>query len=332
MSWQLTERRGIHLPQIDWWMDATRPVVRSFVSHAHFDHLGRHKEILCTAATSRFIRDRQPLKAAQHVLSFGQTERLTADCAVTLHPAGHILGSAQILLEHERHGSLLYTGDFKLRPGLAAERCATPRADVLVMETTFGLPRYLMPPEEQVMADMAGFCREALAAGDTPIFFCYSLGKSQEVIRGLAAHGVNLMAHTGIVTLCRAYEELGEPMPVVRELAADQVEGHAVIWPPQAGTGALFRSISRKRTAAVTGWALDAGARFRLRCDAAFPLSDHADYADLLRFVEAVDPKRVYTVHGFAGEFAADLRRLGREAWALGRDNQLEMPLAGAGL
>ncbi|MFH1497997.1 MAG: MBL fold metallo-hydrolase [Verrucomicrobiota bacterium] len=331
MSWDVVQHKGIHLPQIDWWLDATRPVPRSFVSHAHSDHIGRHEETLCTAATARFMRLRQRERGVKHLLPFGQTEQLTPDCTATLLPAGHILGSAQILLEHSAHGRLLYTGDFKLRPGLAAEPCATPRADVLIMETTFGLPRYRMPPSDQVMADIVGFCRDALAAGETPILFGYSLGKSQEIIRGLLDAGLPVMAHAKTHEMCLAYAELGTPFDGIRLLDTESPAGHVLLIPPQAGTAALFKKIPRRRTAVVTGWALDAGARFRHRVDAAFPLSDHADYPDLLRFVEAVNPARVHTVHGFAREFAADLRRRGREAWALGRDNQLEMPLADGG-
>lgn len=332
MSWEVVQQKGIYLPQIDWWLDATRPVVRSFVSHAHSDHIGRHHETLCTAATERFMRMRLRERGVKHLLDFGRTEQLTPDCSVTLLPAGHILGSAQILLEHATHGRLLYTGDFKLRPSLTAEPCATPKADVLIMETTFGLPRYRLPPSEQVMTDIIAFCRQALADGTTPILYCYSLGKSQEVIRGLLDNALPVMVHSKTHEMCLAYAELGMPFPGLRELDAGQADGHVLVIPPQAGTASLFKRLPRRRTAAVTGWAVDSSARYRYRVDAAFPLSDHADYPDLLRFVEAVDPRRVHTVHGFATEFAADLRRLGREAWALGRDNQLEIPLSGGGL
>ena len=113
-------------------------------------------------------------------MPFGRTHELTPDCHVTLVPAGHIIGSAQFLAESE-HGRLLYSGDFKLRPGRAAEVCAVPRADILIMETTFGLPKYRLPPAEGVIADMVRFCRETLAAGAVPVLLGYSLGKAQEI-------------------------------------------------------------------------------------------------------------------------------------------------------
>ena len=103
--------------------------------------------------------------------------------------------------------------------------------------------------------------------------------------------------------------------------------GHVIITPAQALKGALFESMCHLRTAVVTGWAIDQNVRFRYGCDAAFPLSDHAGFDDLLKFVEKVSPRRVFTVHGFAEEFAVVLRSRGIEAWALGRSNQLELTL-----
>ena len=213
MSWDIKFDRGVYLPQLDWWLDAHDPVHRSFVSHAHSDHTALHREILCSAGTARLMQARLPGERIEHVLPFGQTEALTADCAVTLHPAGHIFGSAQSLLEHPQHGSLLYTGDFKLRRGLSAEPCATPHADTLIMETTFGRPHYVFPPTEKVLQDIAHFCQETLSDGGTPVLFGYSLGKSQELLSGLAAARLPVMLHPQTHRLTRVYEELGIAFP-----------------------------------------------------------------------------------------------------------------------
>ena len=326
--WEVEFRNGVWLPQVGWWLDAHFPVDRSFVSHAHFDHLATHREILCSQGTARLMRARLPGERTEHVLPFGQTERLTQNCAITLHPAGHIFGSAQSLLEHEEHGRLLYTGDFKLRPGLSAELCATPPADVLVMETTYGRPHYVFPPTEQVLADIAHFCRIAVDEGETPVLFGYSLGKSQELLSGLAAAQLPVMLHPQTLRLTKVYEELGRTFPAYREFDPAAVAGHVVICPPQSAASPFLRRIGPRRTAVITGWALDPGAVYRYQCDAAFPLSDHADFPDLLRFVERVNPRRVLTLHGFAAEFAAILRDRGIEAWAINQDNQLEFGLA----
>jgi ATP-dependent DNA ligase/Cft2 family RNA processing exonuclease len=328
MSWQVEFRAGVWLPQVGWWLDAHFPVERSFVSHAHSDHTALHREVLCSAGTSALMQARLPGKRTEHVLSFGQTERLTSACAITLHPAGHIFGSAQSLLEHADHGRLLYTGDFKLRRGLSAEPCATPGTDLLIMETTFGRPHYVFPPTEQVLRDIAHFCHETIANGEVPVLFGYSLGKSQELLSGLAAAQLPVMLHPQTHKLTLVYERCGISFPPHREFDAAEVAGHVVICPPQSRDSAFVRRIPRARTAVITGWAIDPGAIYRYQCDAAFPLSDHADFPDLLRYVELVQPKRVLTLHGFAQEFAGTLRERGIEAWAIGQDNQLELGIA----
>lgn len=327
MSWDVQFRHGVWLPQVGWWLDAQHAVGWSFVSHAHSDHIARHREVLCSAGTARLMRTRLPAARVEHVLPFGQTEQLTADLTVTLHPAGHILGSAQCLLVHAQHGSLLYTGDFKLQPGLAAEPCATPPADALIMETTFGLPRYVFPPAVSVRADIVEFCRQTLADGATPVLFGYSLGKSQELLQGLAAAQLPVMMHPQACRLTQVYEELGMQFPSYRAFNAAELAGHVVICPPQSARSVFRQNIPRRRTAAVTGWALDPGAVYRYQCDAVFPLSDHAGFPDLLAFVDRVRPRLVYTLHGFAREFARTLRARGLEAWALGVDNQLDLGL-----
>src|SRR5688500_443052 len=195
MSWQVEFHAGVWLPQIGWWLDAHFPQPRSFVSHAHSDHIALHGEILCSAGTSRLMQARMPGQRVEHVLPFEQGEQLTADTTVTLYPAGHIFGSAQSLLVHETHGSLLYTGDFKLRRGRSAEARATPRADVLIMETPFGRPHYVFPPTQQVLNEIATFCHGCLDDGETPVLFGYSLGKSQELLCCLAEARLAVMLH-----------------------------------------------------------------------------------------------------------------------------------------
>jgi Cft2 family RNA processing exonuclease len=326
MPWRVESSDGIHLPQIGWHLDAKRRVERSFVSHAHSDHIGRHKTVLCTAATARLMAARLSGKRSEILLPFETEHRLDDGTRVSLHPAGHILGSAQFLAENE-HGSLLYTGDFKLEASAAAEPCGTPRADVLIMETTFGLPRYVFPPAHEVLAAIVQFCRAAIADRAVPVLFGYSLGKSQEILAGLASAELPVMIHSDVAKMTRIYEEFGVRFPEHRKFVLDEVAGHVVICPPQMNRSAWLEKIQPRRTAAVTGWAVDPGAIYRQQCDAVFPLSDHADFDGLLRFVELVQARLVYTVHGFAAEFARELRARGIEAWALGQENQLDLPL-----
>jgi DNA ligase-1 len=331
MSWQVEMRGGgrdgsIYLPQIDLWLDAHRPTEMSFVSHAHFDHLATHKRIITSAGTARLMAARLPGEREEIVLPFGEPHLFAHDTELTLHPAGHIFGSA-MLLARRAGESLLYTGDFKLRPGRSAERCQPPRADVVIMETTFGLPRYVFPPTADVLAAIIKFCRQTLEDGEVPVLFGYSLGKSQEILSSLADAALPIMLHPQTAKMTHIYEELGQAFPAYRPFAISEVAGHVVVCPPQANQSGWLRKIKPRRTAAITGWASDPAAIYRYQCDAAFPLSDHADFADLLRFVELVRPKRVLTVHGYTEEFARILRERGIEAWALGKANQLEIAM-----
>ena len=317
---------SLYLPQIDLWCDAHVPAACSFVSHAHFDHLAAHRKIITSEGTRRLMASRMPGEREEIALPFETSYAFDAETELRLYPAGHIFGSA--MLHATREGeSFLYTGDFKLRPGRSAEKCLPPRADVVVMETTFGLPKYVFPPTEEVLARIIDFCREALEDGQVPVLFGYSLGKSQELLSSLEEAKLPVMLHPQTLKITRVYEELGQSFCPYKPFTLTEVAGHVVLCPPQANQSAWLRKIKARRTAAVTGWAIDPAAIYRYQCDAAFPLSDHADYTDLLRFVELVQPKRVLTVHGYVQEFARTLRERGIDAWAIGIDNQLEISL-----
>lgn len=320
---------GIYFPHLRLWFDPHRAKDElAFVSHAHSDHTARHHEVVLTEPTARLMQARLGGKRVEHVLAFGEArvfQRDGLDFQLTLLPAGHILGSAMALLECAGE-SLLYTGDFKLRPGLAAEVCEPRRADVLIMETTFGQPRYKFPEAGEVMRDVVRFCRETIESDAIALLHCYSLGKTQEVLRGLAGAGLPIALHESAFALTKIYEHFGHQFPAHEMLADGHGRGWVVVCPPGAARPASVQ-LGPSRSAVITGWALDSSCKYQNRCDAAFPLSDHADFPDLIEFVRRVQPRRVHTLHGFAADFAGTLRGLGFEAWALSEDEQLELQL-----
>jgi DNA ligase-1 len=321
--------RGLYLPAQDLWLDPWDAKRFAFVSHAHSDHIAPHDEIIVSERTARLTQARLPGTRIEHVLPFGE-RRTVHDLNVMLLPAGHIFGSAQFFLFAEKE-TLLYTGDFKLRPGKSAEPAQWRQADTLIMETTFGRPRYRFPPTEQVVDQVVAFCRETLDDGAVPVLLGYSLGKGQEILCSLDGAGLTPMLHGSVYQMTQVYEQFGQSFCKYVRYSANQVAGKVLICPPSANRSRMLEKIPRKRVAMISGWAVDPNAVYRYQVDAAFPLSDHADYDDLLRYVDLVQPKRVLTLHGFAAEFARDLRDRGVEAWALSDENQLEFPSLGSG-
>jgi len=323
---------GVHLSRLGLWLDPHKPQTGKesvFVSHAHSDHVAAHCRVILSEPTARLMRTRVRGERAEHLLPFGKATRFdTGEVPfhLTLLAAGHIFGSAMAFIEAEGE-SLLYTGDFKLRPSLAADVCEPRQADVLIMETTYGRPQYKFPPSEQVLDNIVRFCRQTIEKGETPILFGYSLGRSQELLRGLANADLPIMVHEQVEKLTRIYEHFGQQFPPYERYEPSSARGKVLIWPANANKTALLQSLGPVRTAVVTGWALDTSCKYRYQVDAAFPLSDHADFPDLIEMVKRVAPKRVYTLHGFAADFATTLRDMGFDARALGVEEQLTLAL-----
>ena len=317
--------RGVYLPRQDLWLDPCDAKRFAFVSHAHSDHIASHGEIIVSERTAHLMQKRLPASRVEHVLPFGE-KRLVQGLDLMLLPAGHIFGSAQCLLFTDNE-TLLYTGDFKLRPGKSAEQMQWQKADTLIMETTFGLPRYRFPPTEQVIDQIVAFCRETIDDGGIPVLLGYSLGKAQEILCSLDGVGLTPMLHGSVYQMTHVYEQFGQSFCKYLRYNPNHVAGKVLICPPSANHSRMLKKISRKRVAIISGWAVDPNAIYRYQVDAAFALSDHADYNDLVRYVELVQPRRVFTLHGFAASFARDLRGRGIEAWALSEENQMEFTL-----
>jgi Cft2 family RNA processing exonuclease len=327
------DRGGVFLPRLGLWLDPHHRVSGpelAFVSHAHSDHSGAHREIIATAATVRLMHARGTRSGREQILGFDYPREYDAGklpFQITLLPAGHILGSAMAFLEVDGE-SLLYTGDFKLRPGLAAEVCAPRPADWLVMETTFGRPEYRLPSTENVRQQIIAFCREALAEDTIPILLAYSLGKTQELLRTLDGASLPIALHDAAWKLTRIYEEFGMKFPAYERHEPGNGAGRVLISPILSGRTAREQLGGTARTAVVTGWAMDTACRYRHQADAAFALSDHADFPDLLEFVRRVSPRKVYTLHGFAADFAQTLRELKHDAQALSEQEQFQLDLS----
>jgi putative mRNA 3-end processing factor len=308
-------------------LDARRRAPCAFVSHAHGDHIGRHDRTIATAATLALMRHRlgKPRRGPGEALPAGyRTPFGLGDLTLELFPAGHVLGSAQLRVQRDGR-SVGYTGDLCTEPTHAAEPAEVMPCDALVIESTFGQPRYVFPPKAETLARIRAFVDDALTDGVTPVLLGYALGKAQEILKYLSDAGYRCRAHPTVHAVNRVYEAHGVALPNVRALGPEgPARDEVVVAPPHLARGGAMRGIARKRSAVLTGWALD-GARWFRGVDAAFPLSDHADFPSLVRYAKASGASRVFTVHGHAGPLAAALRREGLRAEPLKEQAQLEL-------
>ncbi len=314
----------LYVADLDLWIDSHRHRERCYVSHGHADHARPHDVVITTPANARICAHRfGSNESAFETHAFNEPWTL-GEHRLTLFSAGHVLGSAQLLIEGEA-GAFVYTGDFKLEPSYTAEAPEVKRCDVLLMECTYGRPQYVFPPRAEVAAGMVAWARQALEDGTVPIFFAYSLGKAQEAIAILGAAGLPLTAHGAIASLSRVYEAAGVALPPYERYDADAFDGaRVVIWPPSGrALPAAVRGRS-VRTAALTGWSIDRATRHRAGSETGFPLSDHADFPSLLRYIELAQPRKVLLNHGWH-DFEHRLRRLGIDAEYLESNPQLAL-------
>ncbi|MDQ6779950.1 MAG: MBL fold metallo-hydrolase [Candidatus Eremiobacteraeota bacterium] len=314
----------MRIPSLGLWLDARRPRSVSFISHAHSDHIGNHHRAIATQATADLCRRRMPRASttAYETYEYGEAFAI-GEASVELLSAGHILGSSQILIRTQ-HQTFVYTGDFKLRAGRTQPACAVPRCDTLLMECTYGRPHYRFPERAAVEEQIVSRCRAALTRAQTPIIYAYALGKAQEIIAVLASADLPVMVHEDVATVCSAYELLGVSLGPWTVYSAAHRAGRVLVMPPFARRSSMVKQIFPRYEIAVTGWAMDAGTRYRLGVDLALPYSDHADFCELLEYVERAQPKRVFCVHGFP-DFVLHLRRAGVDAQWLTPNPQLEL-------
>jgi Cft2 family RNA processing exonuclease len=309
---------GLYAPAFDAFVDPHEPVPRAILSHAHSDHaIAGLGEVWATPETIALYRRRHPewSGTARDLFTGERFER--GSTRLTLFPAGHILGSAQVYLE-EGGRSLLYTGDFKRRTSATAAPVQTPRANVLLTETTFGLPVFRFPPREILAERLVAACRGALEEGKTPILLAYALGKSQEAAAILNAAGIPTVFHGAAWKLLPDYAAAGFHFPLGRAYTDEPAApGEALIVPPNCVRTPVVQKIKKRRVIYLSGWAMRPASRADFEADVLLPMSDHADFDELLAHIDEVGPETVLTMHGYAKDFARIVTNRGIEAFPL---------------
>lgn len=306
------------------WFDARSKSPVAFVSHAHSDHIARHERVIATPETLALMAHR--LGPLELTTPFTYGSKLTLDdLELECFSAGHVFGSAQIRVTRGDGHRVVYTGDVSLEPALTAEPAPVLACDTLVIESTFGHPKYRFPPRAQVYDDVVGWCRRQLERGVRPILLAYSLGKSQETVRQLAARGLRVCAHPTIHAVGQVYEQLGMPVGA-RCFDGTFVDDEVGLFPPFR-RGDSLAGVKDRALAVLTGWAVEPWGARRSGADIAFPVSDHADFPSLVAYAEQSRAREVITLHGFADELAEALRRRGVFARAVHEQVQMALDL-----
>ncbi len=291
---------GLYCPAGDFYIDPWRPVARAVITHAHSDHArAGHGHYLAAQPSEQVLRarlgeiDLQTLAYGQRVVHHGVT--------LSLHPAGHVLGSAQVRLEH---GGQVWvaSGDYKIAPDATCAAFEPVRCDVFITESTFGLPIYRWCPDEEIFADINGWWSRNVLAGRASVLASYSFGKAQRILSGVDPSIGPIIAHGAVEPLNRAYRAAGVDLPDTVNVTAIKdradLKRALVICPPSAAASPWMRRFGDASTAFASGWMQVRGTRRRGGWDRGFALSDHADWPGLLHAIAATGAQRVIVTHG----------------------------------
>jgi len=292
--------QGLYCPAGDFFIDPWRPVDRAVITHAHADHARTgHGHYLAAAAAEGVLRARLgPI--ALSTLPYGEAIEVSG-VRVSLHPAGHVLGSAQVRLEH-RGEVWVVSGDYKVEPDATCTPFEPVRCHTFVTESTFGLPVYRWPPQAEVFAGIDAWWQANVQAGRASVLYAYAFGKAQRLLAGVDASIGPIVCHGAVETLNQAYRACGVALPPTlraTEVADRSLFARAlVLAPPSAGGSGWIRRFPQPSDAFASGWMAVRGARRRRAVDRGFVLSDHADWPGLLSAIAATGAQRVFVTHG----------------------------------
>lgn len=321
MLLQVTDN-GLYCAAGDFYVDPWRPVERAVTTHAHADHACPGSDAYLTARPGEaLLRARVGREASIEALDYG-AEVTLGGVRVSLHPAGHILGSAQVRIESGGEVWVV-SGDYKLEPDPTCAAFAPVVCDTFVTESTFGLPIYRWPAEAEVLAEIESWWTANQRAGKASLLFAYSLGKAQRVLAGIEPAGP-IFTHGAVENFCRLYREAGIALaPTMHAASAPSATDWSralIIAPPAAnGTPGLMgmRRFGPASTGFVSGWMRIRGARRRRSLDRGFVLSDHADWPGLMSAIRASGAQRVWVTHGYRAPVVDWLKEQGLDAQAV---------------
>jgi len=298
-SWIEPFPEGIYVKPADAWVDPSRPKDRALITHGHADHArGGHGEVWATPETLAIMDARYGEQRGAQVV-YGETVRI-GEVDVSFVPAGHVLGSAQILLEH-RGERVVVSGDYKRRDDPTCPPFVVTPCDIFISEATFGLPVFRHPDTGSEIDRLLHRLRAE--PGRCVLVGAYALGKAQRVIMELRARGYGepIYIHGALERLCRLYEELGVPLGELRPATGvpkAELQDKIILCPPGALNDRWSRRLPDPITAMASGWMRIRQRARQRNVELPLVISDHADWDELTRTIREVAPKEVWITHG----------------------------------
>lgn len=310
--------QGLYCVPGQFYIDPWRPVERAVITHAHADHArSGHAHYLAAAPGAGILRARLGTITLD-ALPYGEPVTHNG-VRISLHPAGHVLGSAQVRLEY-RHQVWVASGDYKVEPDGTCAPFEPVPCHTFITESTFGMPIYRWQPQASIYAAINDWWRSNAAQGRASVLYCYSFGKAQRILSGIDASIGPIICHGAVVPLNQVYREAGVPLPATlpATAASDKalLKQALVLAPPSAGSTPWIRRFGDYSDAFASGWMLVRGARRRRGVDRGFVLSDHADWPGLLQAISASGAQRVIVTHGQIPTMVRWLQQQGLQAGA----------------
>ena len=294
------KKEGLYCPAGKFYVDPRGSVELAIITHAHSDHARTgHNSYLCSDITKPLLKVRLGSKPKIESLPFGKTIKI-GDAFVSLHPAGHILGSSQVRIEV---GGCVWviSGDYKPCPDTTCEPFELVACHGFITECTFGLPVYCWPPEEVVYAQINNWWSCNASLGIPSLIFAYSLGKAQRVLSGVDPEIGPVFIHNAVSPFLPIYETFGVNFPNLLKVDPSSGQDYSkglIVVPPAVEDSSWLKSFSSVSRAFASGWMSIRGLRRRRNLDKGFVLSDHADWEGLLQVIHGTGAETVKTTHG----------------------------------
>lgn len=299
-----------------FYIDPWQPVDHAIITHAHSDHARwGSRQYLCHHLTKPLLQLRLGDNNYQSI-EWNETVTING-VKVSLHPAGHIIGSSQVRVEH--NGEVwVVSGDYKLENDGLSGVFEPVKCHVFITESTFGLPIYNWKSQEEIFNAIQNWILENHAAGKTSVLMAYSLGKAQRLLPCIEATGLPIFLHGAVYNVHQALVNAGIPLPAAQrvhpDMSKETFKGNVVIAPGSADGTPWMKRFAPYSVGVCSGWMQVRGNVRRRNADAGFALSDHADWNGLLQAIKATEAQKVFVTHGFQAAFSRYLNENGIEA------------------